>query len=564
MSANNTSYEESGPNRPGPASNRPVPRARPRGSRWPGRLLHHLPSVVVFAGLGALFWWGHRTGWSIPSFAHVAGASVATEKEDWCAAHNVPDSKCIACHPELAGADPTDWCKEHGVPESRCTVCHPEILTKGVAGDWCKEHGVPESNCTICHPEIAVRNGQAAASSGPTVTLDENVKPIRDPATCQTHAIRIQFASAEAVRKAGIELAPVEERPMADYVSGNGEIMYDQTRVAQVSARLPGAAWRVDAEIGQWVRRGDVLALVDAAEVGRAKAELLQAAALVEVRAKALERSRTSVEKRFGTEAELQEAEATLKEAKIRLFNARQALINLGFSVPNGQTDGAVLERSLQFLGLPEPIAKDLDPDSTTANLIPVVAPFDGAIVSRQVAVGEVVEPAKPLFVIADTRRMWLTIDVAQEHAPRIAIGQEAIFRPTTQPDEQARGTVAWVSTAADDKTRTVRVRVDLDNPEGKLLAHTFGTARIVVRKSANAVAVPNEAIHWEGCCNVVFVRLTDEIFQTRKVKLGPRNGGFTEVLVGVLPGEVLATAGSFVLKSELLKSNLGAGCVDD
>lgn len=564
MSANNESYES--PNTPEPvaASIRTAPRPRPPRARRIGGLLHHVPSVVVFGALGALFWWGHHTGWTIPSFAHLAGAAVTEEKEDWCAAHNVPDSKCIACHPELAGADPKDWCKEHGVPESRCTVCHPEILTKGVAGDWCKEHGVPESNCTICHPELAVKDGQPVASSGPTVTLDPATKPTRDPATCQTHAIRIQFASADAVKKAGVALAPVEERPMADYVSGNGEIMYDQTRVAQVAARLPGAAWRVHAQVGQWVHQGDALALVDAAEVGRAKAELLQAAALVEVRTKALERSRTSVEKRFGTEAELQEAEALLKEAKIRFFNARQALINLGFSVPNGQTDGATLERSIQFLGLPETIAKDLDPDSTTANLIPVVAPFEGAVVSRQVAVGEVVEPSKPLFVIADTRRMWLTIDVAQEHAPRVAIGQEAIFRPTTQPDEQARGTVAWISTAADDKTRTVRVRVDLDNPDGKLLAHTFGTVRIVVRKTATAVAVPNEAIHWEGCCNVVFVRLTDEIFQTRKVKLGPRNGGFTEVLVGVLPGEVIATAGSFVLKSELLKSNLGAGCVDD
>jgi cobalt-zinc-cadmium efflux system membrane fusion protein len=74
---------------------------------------------------------------------------------------------------------------------------------------------------------------------------------------------------------------------------------------------------------------------------------------------------------------------------------------------------------------------------------------------------------------------------------------------------------------------------------------------------------VPNEAIQWEGCCHIVFVRLADDIFQARKLKLGASINGYTEVLVGVLPGEVVATEGSHVLKSEILKSALGAGCAD-
>ncbi len=527
-------------------------------------LVQQIPALAALVGLAAVGLWGHHTGWTVPSFAALAGGPAKLDNEDWCAAHGVPDSKCIACHPELAGADAKDWCKEHGVPESRCTVCHPEILTKGVAGDWCKEHGVPESNCTICHPEIAIKGQAPASSSGVKVVPEPGSKPAKDPATCQTHAIRIQFASVDAVKKSGIEVAEVEERPMGTFVAANGEIGYDQTRWARVSARLPGTAWRVMAQVGQAVRKGDVLALIDATEVGRAKAELLQAAASIEVRSKALERSRIAVEKRFGTEAERQEAEATLNEARIRLFNARQTLINLGFAVPNGDVAAGALEDAIRFLGLPDDVMKDLDPKSTTANLIPVVAPFDGIILSREVALQEVVEATKPLFVVADTRQMWLTIDVPQEQAGRIALGQEVVFRSAAQSDEQARGTVSWISTAVDDKTRTVRVRADVDNPDGKLLAQTFGDARIIIRKSPDAVAVPNDAIHWEGCCNIVFVRLTDEIFQPRKVKLGAKNGGHTEILVGVMPGEVIATTNSFILKSELLKSNLGAGCVDD
>ncbi len=81
--------------------------------------------------------------------------------------------------------------------------------------------------------------------------------------------------------------------------------------------------------------------------------------------------------------------------------------------------------------------------------------------------------------------------------------------------------------------------------------------------KAKDAVAVPTEALQWEGCCHIVFVRLTDTIYQTRKVNLGSRNGPYAEVIAGLLPGEVVATAGSNVLKSEILKSQLGAGCTD-
>src|SRR5689334_8032666 len=102
--------------------------------------LHYTPSFMVMGALMGLAYWGHRTGWTIPKFSDLTGRLEQTEQEDWCMEHNVPESVCIACHPELAGENVAGWCKEHGVPESRCTICHPEILTKGVAGDWCHDH----------------------------------------------------------------------------------------------------------------------------------------------------------------------------------------------------------------------------------------------------------------------------------------------------------------------------------------------------------------------------------------------------------------------------------------
>ncbi|MFO0982216.1 MAG: efflux RND transporter periplasmic adaptor subunit [Planctomycetota bacterium] len=546
-----------------------------------------MPTLLVLAALGGLASWGHRTGWKVPHLSDLAGTE-AGEKEDWCAEHNVPDSTCIACHPELAGASPADWCKEHGVPESRCTVCHPEILTRGVAGDWCTEHGVPESACTACHPEIAVKGDVSANDAGAVVLPPLNAatapapqpvanherpdmtaarpltnRPGKDPKTCQTHARRVQFASAAAVTKAGIHLANVTERAMTATLDVNAETDYDRTHFAQIASPVRGRLWRVEKEVGQVVRKGEVVALVDSAEVGKAKADLLEAAASLELRQRIYERVRASAEVHVRTTAELQEAEAAMQEADIKLFNARQALNNLGLPVPQADLAKLPQKQTIQFLGLSAELLKTFDPDTTTANLIPLVAPFDGVIIERHAVAGEVVEPSESLLVVTDTRRLWVVMDLPLADAHRVSLGQEVVFRPDAERDRSAGGKVTWISTAVEDQTRTLRVRAEVD-ADGRLPARAWGRAHIVIRQAPSAIAIPSEAIQWEGCCYVAFVRLSDTVFQTRKLRLGVKADGFTEVLVGVLPGEAVVTTGSNVLKSEILKANLGAGCTDD
>ena len=527
-------------------------------------LMANAPAIAVLALLGVIAFWGHRTGWKAGKFSQLFGREAAEEKEDWCDAHGVPKSRCIACNPALGGADPKDWCKEHGVPESKCTTCHPEILTKGKASDWCKEHGVPESSCTLCHPDIAVKGTVPKSADEPVITKPQDPKPAPDPALCQTHHLRVQFASPAAVKKVGVKLAAVEERPMVASVPASAEMEYDSTRLAQISGRAGGTIWRIEKQIGDPVKKGDVLCLIDAADVGRVKAEVLQALAQVDVRSKSLKRIQASADQGFRSQSELQEVEAALREARLRVLSSQQALANLGLVVRSDELGGLPEDQAaekLRFLGLPEETKKSLT--AATANLLPVVAPFDGVVISQQGVAGEIADPAKPIFGIADPRKMWILLDVRLEDASGLALGQAVHFRPDGSSDEVVVGKVRWLSTSVDEKTRTVKVRAEIDNPDGRLRAHTFGSAKIVTRRDEKAIAVPDEAIQWEGCCNIVFVRLTDEIFQTRKVRLGTRNRGYTEILVGLLPGEVVVTTGSHVLKSDILKSKLGAGCVD-
>lgn len=522
--------------------------------------LAYVPTAVTFLSLGGMAYWGHSHEWKAPKFAALFGGAAKTEKEDWCEKHGVPDSECLACHPEKAGGDPKDWCKEHGVPESKCPICHPDLAAKVAAADWCEKHGLPMSQCTICKPGTAVPSGRPAPTQVPPgVTTDPHAKPNADPRTCLTHLFRVQFASPEAMRKAGIQTTAAQERPVAEYVTAPATVSYDQTRLARLATRVPGTVWRLEKRVGDLVQKGEVLALVDAAEVGRAKAELLQAVTQLEARAKTLEAMKPVAASL--PERQLRDAETAWRESGIRVFNAQQALMNLGLPLHSNEKAALSVEQlsqRIRFLGLPPAMARELEGETTTANLIPVTAPFDGTVLSCSAVAGEVVDSAKVQFVLADVRRVWIMLDLRAEDAALVKPGQPMTYFPDVPGQEPVLGKVSWISTEADEKTRTVHARAEVANPLGRLRANSFGRGQVQVRSRGKAIVVPDEAIQWEGCCHVVFVQQSEIVFQTRKVKPGVRQEGYTEIQVGLMEGEVVASTGSHVLKSEILKHRIG------
>jgi len=509
------------------------------------RFGQYAPTLMVMALLAGLGAYGHHSGWKLPKFSALAGNGVVARD---------------------------DWCEEHAVPESQCVECNPDLLPRGKDYGWCKEHGV--HNCPLHNPGVAQlmqtpvvadADRQRAARALALAPRPEN------NAVCKNYLRRIQFVSLDAVKKAGVDVALVDRQPIVESISATGQITYDQTRFASLSSRLPGTVWHVEKNVGDRVRAGEVLALVDAAEVGRAKTELVQALAQEELQQKIVSRLDGLSSQGIVPGRQAQTAQTEYVQARARLLSAQQALANLGLSVNVEQlrmlSEEKMLQR-LRLLGLPEYHVQHLSPEETTANLLPVKAPMDGIIVARQVVAGEVVDASRVLFQLADTSRMWLTLNVSVEDAGKFALGQPVRFRPDGSRDEVG-GKLVWISTTADQQTRMVTVRAELPNPNGQLRNETFGAGKIVLREEQEAIAVPNEAIHWEGCCHVVFVRdkgffdkpESPKVFHIRTVRLGARNEKSTEIIAGVLPGEVVATKGSDVLRAELLKNNLGEGC---
>jgi len=508
--------------------------------RWWMAAVHAFPNLVVFSLLGGIMVFGHHSGWKLPRMSELTRAGAVT-------------------------AD--DWCEDHLVPESQCIECRDDLLPKRELFGFCREHGVAE--CVHHHPELAQLKGDLPLPKYDTAQAIAMVDRPHNNSRNTLHTHRIQFTSAESVAKAGIEVDVVQEQPLADAITANGELQFDPTRVAHLTTRVPGTVLLVFKSLGDEVQAGEVLALVDAAQVGQVKAQLLQAIVQLQLRTTTVDRLRSISTSGAIAHKSVIEAEAVLQEAEIAVITARQALANLGFELPEtlDTKDPNKVSEQLRFLGIPKSLVSSLPSGTKTANLIPIQAPYGGTVVDSEVVAGEVVNATSTLFTVADPTRLWLQLHVRQEDAKYVRRGLPVKFR-TDDDQQEVAGSVAWVSPALDEQTRTVRLRVAVANADGRLRDKVYGTGRIILREEPHAIVVPRVAVQSTPDAHFVFVRDKNyfdqngpKFFHVRQVRIGASSEQFIELLAGVLPGEVVATKGSTVLLAQLLRGNLGAGC---
>ena len=521
---------------PPQAESRPAVRLRRRGL---AKALSFVPNLVVFALLGGVMYVGHHTGWKMPKMSELMGTAIAAD----------------------------DWCAEHLVPESECIECQADLLPKAKPVGFCREHGVAE--CVIHHPELAQIDGELQLPKYDTVQAIALVTRPENNSRNTMHASRVQFSSAESIAKAGIDVDVVQERPMSEAITANGELVFDPTRVVHLSPRVPGMVAAVFKTVGDPVTAGEILALVDASQVGQAKSQFLQAVVQLQLRRTTVERLRPIADSGAVAQKSVIEAESALQEAEVALISARQDLANLGFDLPAGfeARTSLTLAEDLRFLGVPASAIALLPASTKTANLIPIRAPYDGMLLDSEVVAGEVVDLSKTLFTVCDPSRMWLILSVRQEDAKYVHPGLPVRFQ-SDNGDQEVSGHVSWISPAIDQQTRTLEVRVAVANENGSLRGNSFGTGRIVLREEPNAMVVPRDAVQSTPDASFVFVRdknyfdqNSPKFFHVRQVRMGASDGQYVELLAGVLPGEVIASEGSNVLLAQLLRSNLGAGC---
>jgi len=254
------------------------------------------------------------------------------------------------------------------------------------------------------------------------------------------------------------------------------------------------------------------------------------------------ERQESLLEKRVSTEKDLLESEVNLATARIRVE--------------------AAVSR-LKVLGLSSSDIEDVVRSGDSRSTLEVLSPFSGMIVSRDAVVGELVPAGGSLITVSDTTNMWALLNAYEGDMAVIEKGQKVVLLLDGSDSRQFDGIVAWVSSALDERTRTLPVRAQFPNLDGKLRANLFGRARVEVSPPQPRLLVSRDAIQWEGCCNLVFVPEAETVFVPRKVLLGFSVGDEFVVEEGLQEADSVVTTGSFLLRTEIMKESIGAGCCE-
>lgn len=350
----------------------------------------------------------------------------------------------------------------------------------------------------------------------------------------------------EKLAEAGVVTAKAERRPLAPELETTGEVDYEQDRMAHVSPRVPGRVHRVPAKLGDRVAAGQALAVIDSIELGQAKAAYRTARASEEVARENHEREQRLYEDRISSEKELLEARGALKEATVRRQSAAE---------------------TLRLYGLTREEIDGLEAGAPASSLLTVRAPFAGRVVEKHATLGELVTPEHNLFTLADLSRVWIWIDVYEQDLAAVHLGDGVEVTVPAHPGEVFRGEITYLGPEVSADTRTVRARIDAPNPEMLLRPGMFARVRLTdphAEAAVSTLTVPESALQRDvgqgGEESIVFVPLGDGRFERRRVEVGRRQAGVAEILAGLDEGERVVTEGTFVLKSELSREELGGG----
>jgi membrane fusion protein, heavy metal efflux system len=338
--------------------------------------------------------------------------------------------------------------------------------------------------------------------------------------------------TTEQIKEFGVETAIAGSGTLQIEVVLPGEVALNADRVAHVVPRIAGVVREVRKNLGETVRRGEVMAVLESRELADSRATLLAARERVALAQSNFAREERLWLKKISPEQDYIQAKNGLAEANIGLRTAEQKLRALGFS-----------EDYLNQLSSRQ---------DNAAVLYEITAPFDATVTEKHASLGEVLKEDSPAFVIADLSTVWVNLDIHQKDLPFVRVGQKAIISVGgALADVTAR--VNFLEPIATETNRTIHARVVLPNAEGRYRPGLFVSGRIVIDDLKVAVLVPNDALVLVEGQSSLFIKEGDS-FHIRAIAAGRSNSSLTEIVRGLEAGDVYVKKGAFTLKSELGK----------
>lgn len=322
----------------------------------------------------------------------------------------------------------------------------------------------------------------------------------------------------------------VQSRDFASEETTDGKIAVNADRATPLFSPYSGRVTRVIGKLGDTVKAGAPLAILDAAEFVQAQNDLATSAAQQKIARINEARKHALYDAKGGSQQEWQQAQADLSAAESALGLARNRLRIFGKS----DTEIAALES-----------ARAMSSDGI------LTAPIAGVVVDRQIGVGQYLQAGgggTPAFTIVDTSSLWMLANVREADAALVRVGQAVEVHVLAYANRTFRARVTYVGAFVDPVTRHLPVRAEIDNRDGALKPEMFAHFRILTSDASTSPAVPESAVVYEGDLAHVWVLAESGLLAYRSIRTGRSSDGFVEVLDGLKPGESIVTRGSLFI----------------
>ena len=355
---------------------------------------------------------------------------------------------------------------------------------------------------------------------------DDGPRPAVASAAVPKEANKVVMDEAQ-IKASDIHVVSAGPLAISTKLQFPGEIQINDDRTAHVVPRVSGVAEAVLVSTGQFVKKGQTLAVFSSQMISEQRSALQTAQKRLSLANTIYQREKTLWEQKITAEQDYLQALQGLREAEIAVDNSQQKLSALGVILNNNA-------------------------NSSSLNRFELRAPYDGLVVERNLSIGEAVKEDTPIFTISDLSTVWAEVHIPAKDLPYVRMGDKVTLRATAF-DAQTTGTVAFIGALVGELTRMARARIVLANPQGAWRPGLFVSVEVKAAEVRVPIAIETDALQTLGTQQVVFVR-TETGFKAHPVKIGLNDGKHVEVVEGLAAGARYAAKGSYILKSELSK----------
>ncbi len=437
---------------------------------------------------------------------------------------------------------------------------------------------IPLSGCDQ-QPAKSVTGEVPGANGSQTGTGAGDKQASGDATTvAQVNGQSIISVTPATEKALNLETSNAKFRTVDFAVKTTGEVLANANLTTHVNTPVTGRVTEISVRVGDVVKQGETLMQMHSQDIEQAEADLLQNASQVRADCKrdllqidsditqgqaqmglsqsTYMRVKGLLDEKIASRADYEAAKTQYDKDKISLDalnTKRQATVSLSKERLTLLTEP--IKQKLRLLGTSDKQIEQVIKTGEINPVVPIVSPEAGIVTERLINVGELADPTKPLFTIADFNSVWLKADVYEKDISKVKVGQPIELEVDSFPGEKFRGRLNYVADSVNPDTRTLTVRAEVPNPGSKLKPKMFARMRIFVGNS-QVLTIEKNAVQDADEDKVVYVPMGAGKFREQKVKLGGESGNLDEVIAGVKNGDPIVIKGSFELRSEALKQS--------